>query len=188
MKCLRCEAENPPGTRFCGQCATALAAVCPSCGAGNPLENKFCGQCAAPLGKPAQPRFAAPQSYTPRHLAERILTSKSSLEEGRAKRGPRSKGARRQAGDNRETARRSRQARIARTARSIGAGGISSPVERSPACTGPWTTMAPSLATLTGAATRCATPGSRRQAYDERLGDTLGGTVRHGELPGQTAT
>src|SRR6266849_1083934 len=80
MTCPRCQAENPPGTRFCGQCAAPLASVCPSCGAGNPPENKFCGQCAAPLDKPAQPRFAAPESYTPKHLAEKILTSKAALE------------------------------------------------------------------------------------------------------------
>ena len=29
---------------------------------------------------PGQPRFASPQTYTPRHLAEKILTSKSALE------------------------------------------------------------------------------------------------------------
>ena len=29
---------------------------------------------------PAEPRFASPQSYTPKHLAEKILTSKSALE------------------------------------------------------------------------------------------------------------
>src|SRR5262249_52219223 len=29
---------------------------------------------------PTQPRFAAPKSYTPKHLAERILTSKAALE------------------------------------------------------------------------------------------------------------
>jgi predicted ATPase/class 3 adenylate cyclase len=80
VKCPRCQAENPPGTRFCGQCAAPLAAVCPSCGASNPPANKFCGQCAAPLDKPAQPRFTAPESYTPKHLAEKILTSKAALE------------------------------------------------------------------------------------------------------------
>ena len=80
MTCPRCQAENPPGTRFCGQCAAPLAAVCPSCGAINPPANKFCGQCAAPLAKPAQPRFAAPESYTPRHLAEKIFASKAALE------------------------------------------------------------------------------------------------------------
>src|SRR5207249_7725154 len=31
-------------------------------------------------GAPTQPRFASPESYTPRHLAEKILTSKAALE------------------------------------------------------------------------------------------------------------
>jgi class 3 adenylate cyclase/tetratricopeptide (TPR) repeat protein len=80
MQCPRCQAENRPGTKFCGQCAAPLATACPSCGASNPPANKFCGQCAAPLDKPAQPRFAAPDSYTPKHLAEKILSSKAALE------------------------------------------------------------------------------------------------------------
>ena len=29
---------------------------------------------------PTQPRFASPEAYTPKHLAEKILTSKSTLE------------------------------------------------------------------------------------------------------------
>src|SRR5262249_55163316 len=33
-----------------------------------------------PTQSPAAPRFASPESYTPKHLAERILTSKSVLE------------------------------------------------------------------------------------------------------------
>ncbi|MBI2527906.1 MAG: zinc ribbon domain-containing protein, partial [Candidatus Rokubacteria bacterium] len=65
--------------RFCGQCAAALASVCPSCGASNPPEHKFCGQCAAPLGESAKPGFGSPESYTPKHLAEKILTSKAAL-------------------------------------------------------------------------------------------------------------
>src|SRR6266545_5721189 len=80
MQCPRCHAENAAGIRFCGQCAAPLASPCPSCGVSNPPENKFCGQCAAPLGKLARPRFASPDAYTPRHLAEKILTSKSALE------------------------------------------------------------------------------------------------------------
>jgi len=44
------------------------------------LRTSSCGQCAAPLDKPAQPRFAAPESYTPKRLAEKILTSKAALE------------------------------------------------------------------------------------------------------------
>ena len=80
MKCPRCQAESPAGMRFCGQCAAPLEAVCASCGAANPPGNKFCGTCAAPLGASAPPRIASPNSYTPKHLAEKILTSKSALE------------------------------------------------------------------------------------------------------------
>jgi class 3 adenylate cyclase len=66
--------------KFCGQCAAPLGSVCPSCGAANPPGNKFCGQCAAPLAKATEPRFESPESYTPKHLAEKILTSRSALE------------------------------------------------------------------------------------------------------------
>jgi class 3 adenylate cyclase/tetratricopeptide (TPR) repeat protein len=79
MKCPRCHAENPAGTRFCGQCAAPFVSVCPSCGASNPPENKFCGQCAVAFDRSAQPRLS-PEAYTPKHLAEKILTSKSALE------------------------------------------------------------------------------------------------------------
>jgi class 3 adenylate cyclase/tetratricopeptide (TPR) repeat protein len=47
--------------------------------------SKFCDSCGAPLAAtPAQPtaspRFASPESYTPKHLVEKILTSRSALE------------------------------------------------------------------------------------------------------------
>jgi class 3 adenylate cyclase/tetratricopeptide (TPR) repeat protein len=47
---------------------------------------KFCPECGKPVSTaggvaaPAQPRYASPDAYTPKHLAERILTSKASLE------------------------------------------------------------------------------------------------------------
>jgi len=80
MQCPQCQHENPPGMKFCGECAAPLAANCPSCGAANPPENKFCGQCAAPLRTTPTAKFARPQSYTPKHLAEKILTSRGALE------------------------------------------------------------------------------------------------------------
>ncbi|PYM55930.1 MAG: hypothetical protein DMD77_18090, partial [Candidatus Rokuibacteriota bacterium] len=66
--------------RFCGQCGAALEAACPSCGATNPPGHKFCGHCGAGLGEGPQSRFRSPDAYTPKHLADRILTSKSALE------------------------------------------------------------------------------------------------------------
>ena len=80
MQCPRCRAENPAGMKFCGQCAAPLASSCPSCGAANPPGHKFCGQCATSLTSVAELRFASPESYTPKYLAEKILTSKAALE------------------------------------------------------------------------------------------------------------
>ncbi|HEY7204098.1 MAG TPA: adenylate/guanylate cyclase domain-containing protein [Methylomirabilota bacterium] len=80
MRCSRCQHDNPPGGKFCGECAAPLAASCPSCGAANPPGHKFCGQCATPLLASAPAAPAAPDSYTPQHLAARILGSKAALE------------------------------------------------------------------------------------------------------------
>src|SRR5262245_32038035 len=80
MRCPRCDAESPAGMRFCGQCAAPLASACPSCGAENPPGHKFCGQCATPLANAGPPRLESPGLYTPKHLAEKILTSRRALE------------------------------------------------------------------------------------------------------------
>ena len=80
MQCPRCRHENPSGMKFCGECAAPLASTCPSCGAANPPEHKFCGQCAAPLRTTPTAPSVAPESYTPKYLAEKILTSKAALE------------------------------------------------------------------------------------------------------------
>jgi class 3 adenylate cyclase/tetratricopeptide (TPR) repeat protein len=80
MQCPRCQQENRPGRNFCSECGASLALTCPSCGFSNEPGEKFCGGCGTSLLSPATPRFAAPDSYTPKHLAEKILTSKSALE------------------------------------------------------------------------------------------------------------
>lgn len=80
MKCPRCEHENPPAQKFCGECGARLTAACRACGASNQPGQKFCGQCGTSLDAPSTSRFASPQQYTPKHLAERILLSKGALE------------------------------------------------------------------------------------------------------------
>jgi class 3 adenylate cyclase len=82
MCCPACQHENPAGQKFCGDCGARLASLCPSCNAPNPPGQKFCGECGSALAQAARwsGRFAAPESYTPKHLAERILTSKAALE------------------------------------------------------------------------------------------------------------
>jgi len=68
--------------RFCGECGTRIEGLCPNCGTSNPPINKFCHQCGQALAPAPTPavRFASPQSYTPPHLAEKILTSRTALE------------------------------------------------------------------------------------------------------------
>src|SRR5262245_1664638 len=85
MKCPRCQADNRDGARFCRECGATFAAVCPSCGAQVEAGSQFCDSCGAALAvaatwPAAASQFASPESYTPKHLAERILTSKSALE------------------------------------------------------------------------------------------------------------
>ena len=58
MDCGRCQSENPAGARFCGQCGARLA--------------EWAGSAVG--------RFSTPERYTPKHLTERILTSKRALE------------------------------------------------------------------------------------------------------------
>jgi class 3 adenylate cyclase/tetratricopeptide (TPR) repeat protein len=80
LKCPRCQQENPLGQKFCGDCGARLALACASCGASNPPGQKFCGECGAGLASETAGKSASPEAYTPKHLAEKILTSKSALE------------------------------------------------------------------------------------------------------------
>jgi class 3 adenylate cyclase len=86
MTCPRCQAANRDGARFCRECGATFPAVCAACGATVEAGSKFCDRCGAPLAATpphpaaAAPRFGPPDSYTPKHLAEKILTSKSALE------------------------------------------------------------------------------------------------------------
>jgi len=83
MSCPACGADNPPGSRFCNGCGAPLAAVCPACNQTNPPTSRFCNACGRPLAE-AGPEAAAitappPTSYTPRHLAEKILAGRDAL-------------------------------------------------------------------------------------------------------------
>ena len=82
MPCPECRAENRSDRRFCGQCGASLALACPACGFSNEPGERFCGGCGQPLASP-QPnsvRSPSPHTYTPAHLAERILSSRTALE------------------------------------------------------------------------------------------------------------
>jgi class 3 adenylate cyclase/tetratricopeptide (TPR) repeat protein len=81
MTCPQCQRPAPPDAKFCPECGARLSLACPACGADNAPGGKFCTACGQALAAPAsQPASPAPQSYTPSHLAERILHARPSLE------------------------------------------------------------------------------------------------------------
>ncbi len=67
--CPACQTVNPPTNKFCSECGQRLAGTAPA-----PAP----AAAVAPAPPPA--RFASPEAYTPKHLAEKILTSKSAIE------------------------------------------------------------------------------------------------------------
>jgi len=82
MKCAGCGHESPPGARFCAGCGARFAPACVACGAELPLDARFCPQCGQASLTPTAvtAEFGSPATYTPKHLADRILTSKAALE------------------------------------------------------------------------------------------------------------
>jgi class 3 adenylate cyclase/tetratricopeptide (TPR) repeat protein len=80
MHCPGCQQDNPASARFCVACGTRLTAACAACGAELPGGARFCPACGAAAGAAAPASGPAPDAYTPRHLAERILTSRAALQ------------------------------------------------------------------------------------------------------------
>ena len=85
MTCAHCGHEAPAGSTFCNGCGAKLAVVCGQCGATPPPDSRFCNGCGAEIrgsgvGEKIQPPVPSPLSYTPKHLADKILTSRSALE------------------------------------------------------------------------------------------------------------
>jgi class 3 adenylate cyclase len=86
MICTQCQSENSFAAIFCDHCGARLETACPKCGEPNRQGAKFCRNCgqlinhtaaAAPFTVPGVP---SPDTYVPRHLAEKILASRQSLE------------------------------------------------------------------------------------------------------------
>ena len=83
MKCPQCSFDNKPGKKFCIECGAKLTWKCPECGSQIEGIEKFCGECGHSLEvlKESTPvDFDQPQSYTPKFLADKILTNRSSIE------------------------------------------------------------------------------------------------------------
>ena len=92
MNCTHCGHENPDRAKFCLECGQACVLRCAGCATQLPAGAKFCLECGTPTATPATVEAAAtaatsepqrdraPSDYTPKHLADKILQSKSALE------------------------------------------------------------------------------------------------------------
>jgi double zinc ribbon protein len=82
VTCVQCRHENRPAAKFCENCGAALPPVCGGCGTTLRPGARFCDACGQAVGMvvaagPAAP--PAPAGYTPKHLADKILTSRSAI-------------------------------------------------------------------------------------------------------------
>ena len=83
MQCPKCQFDNREGAKFCLECGAKFEQPCPECGKSLPLSAKFCDECGHDLKKPQDTDpidYSKPNSYTPKHLADKILTTRTSLE------------------------------------------------------------------------------------------------------------
>src|SRR5437762_4041454 len=86
MICPQCHSENFPDSAFCDECGARLETACSNCGEPNRREAKFCRNCGQATNQGAAtapslpPGVPSPETYVPKHLAEKILASRHSLE------------------------------------------------------------------------------------------------------------
>ena len=83
MKCPKCQFNNPEEAKFCNECGSKLEITCSACGKINPIGSKFCNECGQDLRKLIEVPpidYSKPHSYTPKFLADKILTTRSSIE------------------------------------------------------------------------------------------------------------
>src|SRR5262250_3352118 len=86
MICPQCQRENLPDSIFCDRCGMRFETVCSHCDEPNRLDATFCRICGQLIDQttPTAPARVAgvptPDSYVPKHLAEKILASRQSLE------------------------------------------------------------------------------------------------------------
>jgi class 3 adenylate cyclase/tetratricopeptide (TPR) repeat protein len=80
VNCPSCRHENREGAAFCEACGTRLRRTCSGCGNELRPAARFCDGCGQPVAGAVEPAAPQPRDYTPQHLADRILTSRSALE------------------------------------------------------------------------------------------------------------
>src|SRR6266540_4953466 len=86
MICPQCQFQNRAEALFCDECGARLEMACLHCGETNRRSAKFCRNCGQAINQTATSPptqtigTPAPETYVPKHLAEKILASRHTLE------------------------------------------------------------------------------------------------------------
>ena len=81
MNCASCGCDNRIGAKFCERCGKPLNRSCTRCKGDLSPTARFCSECGHPVDDTdSDPQSLAPNSYTPQHLTEKILSARSSIE------------------------------------------------------------------------------------------------------------
>jgi class 3 adenylate cyclase/tetratricopeptide (TPR) repeat protein len=83
MKCPECHVENRDVRKFCHKCGAKLLLICPECRFENLPGEGFCGECGRNLDERTKSDsivYSEPRTYTPKFLADKILTTRSAIE------------------------------------------------------------------------------------------------------------
>lgn len=83
MKCPECQFKNRERVKFCENCGAKFDVKCPNCEAEIPSDIKYCGECGFKLTDSQEislKGYNEPKSYTPKSIAEKIITSRSLME------------------------------------------------------------------------------------------------------------
>lgn len=83
MKCPQCQFDNPISAKFCIECGKPMDVRCPYCEATTPADGKYCMRCGKNLRIPSSTTsidLSKPKSYTPKFIADKILTHRGFIE------------------------------------------------------------------------------------------------------------
>ena len=83
MECPECHFQNREGAKFCSECGNKFELTCPECNMKIRIDSKFCDECGHDLKNVQETHpidYSKPQSYTPKFLADKILSSRSAIE------------------------------------------------------------------------------------------------------------
>jgi class 3 adenylate cyclase/predicted ATPase len=83
MICPKCNFTNSEDAKFCKGCGYKFELDCPSCSKTYCAGTLFCDECGYDLRKPENvppTGYSEPRSYTPKFLADKILTTRAAIE------------------------------------------------------------------------------------------------------------